>query len=308
MYNVPEGAFPNWRQSFRQFFRSRSALSILILLNVGVWITLTVTDLAVFLSTLLFNGGLRLKPLFYEYLGYPANFRTTLIHPWSVVTSLFLHHNFWQLLFNVLVLWLAGSIYSQYKSGKSLLVHYLVGGVCGNLVFQLAYNIFPAFHHISTHAYCFSSSAAVLAVLLAVTLYQPNHPVRMLFFKTIRLKWVALILIGLMVIPSLDSDLKHVGEYFCYMGGAMYGAAVGVCLSKGKKWFAPKAKQKKQKYYTSYQAAADAQQSAPSTPSTSAQDNNDEKRVEEILAKIAKDGYGALTKEEKDFLYHYKKH
>ena len=88
----------------------------------------------------------------------------------------------------------------------------------------------------------------------------------------------------------------------------MYGAAVGVCLSKGKKWFAPKAKQKKQKYYTSYQAAADAQQSAPSTPSTSAQDNNDEKRVEEILAKIAKDGYGALTKEEKDFLYHYKKH
>lgn len=297
MYNVPQSPFSYWRYNLRQFIRSRSSLSILIIITVGVWLTLAVTNLTVYLTSLLFNNGIRLEPFFREYLGFSASYKTALCRPWTLVTSLFVHHSFWQLLFNMLVLGMAGRIFLQYKSGKSLLVHYLVGGVCGNLMFQAAYHLFPALQHLSSTAYCLGSSAAVFAILMAVTFHHPNHPIRLMLFGQIRLKWVALIFIALMLIPLIDSDSKRLGELFSLLGGILYGIIVGLCFLKG--WRMPKPKSKKEKnYYTAYQEIK---------PEAAPQQTDDEKRIEEILAKISKDGYGALTKEEKDFLYRYRK-
>ena len=283
-----------------QFIRSRSLLSILILINVGVWITLAITDTTVYLSTIFFNDGIRLKPFFHYYLGYHADYTHSLFHPWTLLTSLFVHDSFWHLLFNMLVLGIAGRIYRQYMSEKSLLIHYIAGGVCGNLMFQAAYNLFPALRSVSAFSYIFGASAAVLAILVAITIYRPNHPVGMMLFGQIRLKWLTLILIGFMLIPNMDSEFKNLGGQFAHLGGALYGAAVALWLLKVRGAPTRHSHKNEEEYYTPYETITP----EPAAPSS---DSNDEKKVEEILAKISKNGYGALTTEEKDFLYHYKK-
>ena len=120
----------------------------------------------------------------------------------------------------------------------------------------------------------------------------------------IRLKWVALIFIGIMLVSMLGNEGKNFGGNIAHIGGALYGALAGLWFLFGKKAFSPRPRKKREKYYSSYQASASA---ASDTSGSDTQQQKDEKRVEVILSKIAKDGYGALTPEERDFLYHYKK-
>jgi membrane associated rhomboid family serine protease len=198
----------------------------------------------------------------------------------------------------MLLLVIAGHIYLKYKSGKSLLATYLIGGICGNLLFQLLYNISPVLRVVAPSVYIVGSSGAVLAILIAITLCQPNYPINLLFFGQIRLKWVTLILIGFLLIPLVNCDFRNIGGHFAHLGGALYGASVALWSHWGQKIFTRHHQKKKKKFYTSYQAG---------TPYTTPSQDDNEKRVEEILDKISKDGYSALSKEEKDFLFHYKK-
>ena len=299
MYNTPVNPFFSWRSQLTHFFRSKSVLSILVIINVAVWFVLALTNLVVYIGTLLFKSGFELKPFFVHYLGYPADYWSALIHPWSIVTSLFLHEGFWSLLCNIILLLFAGHIYRQYKSGKSLLFTYILGGVCGNLLFQSAYHIVPALMDGASDAFIIGSTSAVLALLTAVAFFRPNHPIRLLLFGQLRLKWVALILIVLIVLAPIDGDFKNIGSFFAHLGGIMYGAGVALWSLYGQKLKSPKPKKKKHKFYTSYQAG---------TPEPAQQqDDEDERRLETILDKIAQNGYEGLSKEEKDFFYNYRK-
>lgn len=286
----------------RQFFAGKTVLSNLILANVIIFVLLLVMRGLIHLGGWLFQTDIPVDAWMDANLAFSSNPETFLHHPWTIVTNLFIHGGFWHIFFNMFMLYVFGKLFLQYLSSKQLLITYLIGGIVGNLFFMAAYQLFPAFENIAALSTCVGASGAVMAILLAVTIYRPNHPINLLLIGQTKLKWVAVLFI---VIDLLSIGGGNAGGHFAHLGGALYGAIAAIFFQIGNPFKKVVFQKDKKKYYTSPKYA---QGSRPmSDADFNAKKRSDEKKADAILDKISKAGYGALTKEERDFLYHYKR-
>lgn len=96
--------------------------------------------------------------------------------------------------------------------------------------YMAAYNIFPYFRPMTEYSFMLGASASVLAVVAATAYREPNYPIRLFLFGTIRLKYLALIVIGtdLLFITS-----SNAGGHIAHLGGALAGLWFAASLSKG---------------------------------------------------------------------------
>ena len=76
------------------------------------------------------------------------------------------------------------SVFSFFSS-KHLRGLYFLGGICGGLLYMLAYNVFPYFQDAVYSSYLLGASASVLAIVVAVSVREPNYPVQFLFIGTV---------------------------------------------------------------------------------------------------------------------------
>ena len=81
-----------------------------------------------------------------------------------------------------------------------------------------AYNIFPYFSEVLPHATLVGASASVLAIVAATAYREPNYRVQLFLFGAVRLKYLALIVIGtdLLFITS-----NNAGGHIAHLGGAL---------------------------------------------------------------------------------------
>lgn len=288
---------PNFRMILKEFFQRRSALNLLVMINVGVYISYLLFRGIMSLIAFLMNSNINevVMTRVIQLLSVPASFETFIFQPWSIVTSLFFHISFWHILFNMLMLVVAGRIFNQYLSEKKLLLTYLIGGIAGNLLYQIAYQTFPVFQEALPHSMAMGASGSIMAILAAITVYRPRHELFLFLIGKIKLQWIMLIfiLLDLISIPK-----GNAGGHIAHLGGAMYGAIYSSLL-----FFHPfkiKKKKKKQKFYTSYTSSSDRPMS---DEEYNTRKKEQEKKIDAILDKISKSGYEALSKEEKDFLF-----
>ncbi|MCQ2280200.1 MAG: rhomboid family intramembrane serine protease [Bacteroidales bacterium] len=288
-----------WWLGVKQFFRSKSMLSRLILINIVVWAVMFAADILVRVGAFLMGSQFSLIPLLDDFLAFHTNYWLIITRPWTIVTSLFVHGGFWHLFFNMICLYVFGQIFLSYKSEKQLLATYLIGGVCGNLIYLLAYHTFPVFAPVVDLSCCVGASGAIMAILFAITIFRPNHPIGLLFVGQAPLKWLAAFFIFIDLMGLMG---ENAGGHFSHLGGALYGCVAALFWLYGNQVlkFKPKVKPPKKPKFA-YSSKSDTQTSSAS------QKEKDEKRIEAILDKIAKEGYGGLTAEEKDFLYHFKR-
>ena len=113
----------------------------------------------------------------------------------------------------------------------ALLLGYFLGGICGGLLYLLAYNVFPYFRPVADYSFLLGASASVLAIVAATAYREPNYPIGLLLLGSIRLKYLALIVIGMDVL-FLTSD--NAGGHIAHLGGALAGLWFAASLSKGK--------------------------------------------------------------------------
>ena len=146
------------------------------------------------------------------------------------------------------------------------------------------------------------ASASVIAIVTALAVHAPNHTIHLLFIGPVRMKYIALISVLLYVIGISSTNA---GGNLAHLGGAFYGMiyilqlrrgfdpAKGVTwlLNRVKKIFSPKPKVK-----VSYRKPV-------SDFEYNKVKNQDQERMNEILEKISKSGYGSLSKEEKEILF-----
>ena len=80
---------------------------------------------------------------------------------------------------------------------------------------MLFYNLFPYFSLAVYTSYLLGASASVLAVTVATAVKEPNFRVRLLFFGDIRLKYIALVMVGmdllLMTSGNAGGHIAHLG-------------------------------------------------------------------------------------------------
>ena len=166
----------------KQNFQRGSIGLQLIYINVGVFVVTTLVS--VFL--MLFNWDVT---SWLSYLELPASLSQFLVQPWSLLTYMFLHAGALHLLFNMLWLYWFGQLFLAFFSARHFRGLYLLGGLCGGLLYMLAYNVFPYFSPYIHGSYLLGASASVLAIVVATAVREPEYRVNFMFIGAVRLKY-----------------------------------------------------------------------------------------------------------------------
>ena len=275
-------------------------LQRLLMINVVVFLVIRIINSV---SELFLNPVLELFTVL-EWLAVPADLSVLLHKPWSLFTYMFLHWDFMHLLFNMLWLFWMGKIFQEYLGNRKLLAVYILGGISGAFVFIAAYNIFPLFSTSLGIATALGASASVLAITVAAATLVPDYPIQLLFFGRVALKWVAACTLLLDLI-SISGD--NAGGHLAHLGGALFGFLYIRQMRAGRdigEWFSRIADKfsvkRKARMQVKYSRAASDEDYLVSK-------KGKQERLDEILDKISKSGYGSLSKEEREFLFNQSK-
>lgn len=285
----------------KEAFRRGNVFIQLIYINIGVYV---LTSLVGIILQLFNRSGAGI----FDLLALPASFTRFLTQPWSIITYMFMHADFMHILFNMLWLYWFGSLFLYFFSGKHLRGLYLLGGICGGLLYMVSYNLFPYFRPVVEYSTMVGASASVLAIVIATAYREPNYQIRLFLFGSVRLKYLALIVV---VTDLLFITSGNAGGHIAHLGGALAGLWFAASLSKGKDitaWinalldaiaslFSKKRWQRKPKMKVHYGA----NRQKDYTYNATKKEQSDE--IDRILDKLKQSGYESLTSEEKKRLF-----
>ncbi len=208
---------------------------------------------------------------------------------WQVFTYMFLHGGWMHILFNLLGLWMFAGELEQHWGTRSFIKYYLYCGT-GAGFFIMLMNFF-VFSKYNVSPVTLGASGAIYAVLFAYGITWPNREVLLYFIIPIKIKYLVL---GFGLIEffgtlssatGTGSNISHIGHLGGIISGLIYifytrksagsvkkGGFMGQALKSAR------LKKKKQEIETRIKA---------------------KKIIDELLAKIAKNGMSSLSDEEK---------
>ena len=265
-------------------FKNANILYKLIYLNVGIFLLYNI--LSVISSLFILDVGPSLEKLI-----LPSNTSTLIKQPWSIISYMFFHKTFIHLLFNMIWLHFAGKLFLDYFNEKQFFSTYILGGLCGGILFILSFNYLPAFEIANQNAKAMGASASVLAIMFAISTHIPNYRIQIPFIGMIKIKYLAL---SLIILDVISIPKGNAGGHIAHIGGALFGYIYAKQLNKGidisknlyqlinivslKNIFKKQNKTKK-----------------------------NQTKIDTILEKISKSGYSSLNKQEKEILFNASK-
>lgn len=278
-------------------FKSGSALTKIIYINLAVFLAVKLLGVVVELS------GLSYKVAPVYWLAVTADLSVLLYKPWTIFSYMFVHEEFFHILFNLLWFYWFGQIFLRYFNEKKLISVYLLGGLAGAALYILAFNTFPVYNPAIP---MIGASASVIAIVVAISFYIPDHTIHLMFIGPVKLKYIA---IASIVIDLLSITSSNAGGHIAHLGGALFGYIYIMQIKKGNNItkgfdrfmdklfsiFKPKPKVK-----VSYRNPInDKDKDIAYNKSKVVK----QEEVDKILDKIAKSGYDSLTKKEKETLF-----
>ena len=198
---------------------------------------------------------------------------------WQFVTYMFLHGGLGHLFFNMFVLWMFGSEIERYWGGREFLKYYFITGVGAVILTWLS--------SINSVIPTIGASGAIFGILVAYAMMFPNRPVYLYFLFPIKAKH----LVVLFAIIELAASWSHTPDgigHFAHLGGMLFGFLylkrerfsylLGDFIRGAK---TRRENQKRQR---------------------DEQERDMERKVDEILQKISREGRESLTQEEEELL------
>lgn len=289
-------------------FKSSSIVGKYIYANVALFVFVVL--IAVF-SLLLNSPGA--SDSLVRCLELPASPGQLIRQPWSLFTYMFLHADFWHILWNMIALNIFGKVFLNLFSVRHFVGFYILGGLFGGLFYVLALNLFPYFAPLAPHSYLLGASASVLSVAVASAVRAPGYRLNLLFFGSVKLSTIAVVTV---LVSFLMITGENPGGNFAHLGGAFAGWLVSTLLAKGIdltsvvnkpidllstifKKRPPRAKKKGKFKFTASSGSA----KHASDYSYNAGKKADEAEIDRILEKIKKGGYASLNDQEKKRLF-----
>jgi hypothetical protein len=196
----------------------------------------------------------------------------------------------------------ASSLFLTYFTQKQLLGLYVLSAIFAGISFVLGYYI------LNLSASIVGASAAIMAVLVAVTTYQPLMNVRLLLIGNIKLWHITAVVL---ILDLMQFRLVNTGGHISHLAGAFFGFIFIRLLQKGTDlseivtgvitFFANLFKKSPstpfKKVHKNYSKPVEKKVSRIVTKDKAQQ------QIDEILDKISQSGYDSLTKDEKEFLF-----
>lgn len=286
----------------RRGFSRSTMLMKLVWINIAVFVLLRITAIVC-----MFAGTPGFLEEVMRQVQLPSHLSTLATRPWTVITYMFSQYDVLHILFNLLWFYWFGTLFRMVSTPRQMLALYIYGGLGGAVMFLLAYNLIPTFAY--THGWLIGSSASVIAIVTATAILMPDFRMHLLFIGSVSLKWIAIATIGLVLIGVTGSNA---GGEFAHIGGVIVGAWYGLMMKRGQDITRPlnrlfdmfvngwhsitsiRLRNKTPKSSYKYQS------SSASSPSIN---DDDRAQLDEILDKIKKSGYAALTPEERKRLF-----
>jgi len=215
---------------------------------------------------------------------------------------MFLHKDIWHILFNMLWLYWFGTIFLHILDQRKLVAVYLVGGICGAVLYIVSFNVFPAFSEVVNESVAIGASASVMAVVVAIATYTPDYSINLLLLGRVKIKYMAL---AILILTSFMDFSVNSGGKLAHIGGAIFGYVYAMKLREGRDlgkgmnkiidFFATLFKPRKKLKVTYKRPVNDYEYNKVKA--------DRQAKIDEILDKISKGGYDSLTKEEKNTLF-----
>ena len=291
----------NNQNSFDLNFKNNNMLSKLIYINLAVFILVHLLILPFWLM----NVSASADYFATQWFAVPSDLSRLLTRPWSIITYMFLHLDFWHILMNMIWLYFLGQLFVEFLGEKKLYTVYIAGGIAGALLYIIFYNVFPVFEIALPTSKALGASASVMAIVVAVATHVPNFSIRLMFIGSVKLKYIA---IFFFVVDLLSMSNSNSGGHIAHIGGAALGfffaknwqknIDITAWVDTATDFILAIFKPSKQKMKVRYSQGKQGRQT-----SNSNRKKDEQAKVDEILDKISRSGYDSLSKEEKDFLF-----
>lgn len=259
-----------------------------------------------FVGDLVLKMGLGTKII--SYFQMPSSFQLFIKQPWSIFTYMWMHHDPFHLLFNLLGIYWFGNVVKDLIGDAKIFPIFIFGGLFGGLFYFLFSDLLIFGTFWKGTFMLLGASGGLMALLGAATILAPDYTFMLFIFGAVKLRWIALFYVVLDVFSIINAN--NLGGSLAHLGGFIFGALFIFALQNGydlakpyysiidffSQLLAPKTnikvvpKQKNQK-----QDFVKEQHKKHSV--------TNQAKIDSILDKISKSGYGSLTKEERDFLF-----
>ena len=293
-----------------KIFKSENTHHKLIFINVAIFIIIKLIKVIY----TLFNIDQVSYYQLWNNLSLSAHPHMVMHKPWTLFTYMFMHAGFFHILFNMLWLYWFGKIFMDYLYKRKLLITYILGGLSGAVIYLIVYQFIPYLQERPPLLGMVGASASVVAIIVATATLIPNYRIPVLFFGSIRLKYIAIVLV---LIDILSLEGNNIGGHFAHLGGALYGFLYIVFYKRGfdlggwldrlfdffdsvfKSIIQGRSKGSFKVYRNTESKSKPVEKYRETRPDPAIIDN--------ILDKIAKSGYDSLSEKEKDILFNASK-
>ena len=245
------------------------AIKVLMIVNAAVFVVQILLRIA-------WPAGL---DWFIDWFALTPTYAIKNFRVWQFITHAFLHNTemFWHILFNMFVLWMFGCEVERVLGRSRFLVLYFAAALAGGLCMMPWYFIDPDIPILG-------ASGAVFGMMAMFAKLFPHRQVHLLGVFPMKVRTLALSIVGIEVLAQLISGLAG-GDgiaHLAHLGGFALG------------WF-----------FLSLERSTAQFQRARQFKKT-ARSNREEREVreevDELLAKVGRDGLNSLTRRERAFL------
>ena len=266
----------------------------IILINIIVFVSMSMIEVFLTLSGL---GSISSAIL--NKLMLPADLKTFILQPWSLITYFFLHMNFMHILWNMLFLYWFGKIVNDNIGNNAVISLYVLGGIIGGLFYMALYNIIPFYSDRLSDSLMLGASAGVFSIVVGSATLLPNYTFYLLILGPVRIKYIALFYV---LLSFLDVTGNNAGGEIAHLGGAFIGYLYirqlqnGVNMGEGII--------KILNFFNKEKSIKD------QTKCSSIKDENEDisqDEIDKILDKISDSGYSSLSNKEKEKLFNASK-
>jgi membrane associated rhomboid family serine protease len=298
----------------RQQFVSGNMVMRLILLNVTVWVLLNVVFILSTPFVLEPRDWINISVI--KYLAVSRSLAFDAWHPWVLVTSMFVHFDFYHLLWNMLPLYWFGRIVADLVNDRRLLSLYILGGLAGIVTYLLGVQF-----GFIVDSPAYGASAAMMSVCLAAGFLAPDFLIYVWLIGEIKLKYIIALFVFLDLIAI--ASRMNVGGQIAHLGGAAFGTFFVLQLQKGidlgrplqnmlawvEGFFTQNSSnhRRRQNTFQSFKRKKTTHTSNNRPTTKAPRTDDDQVQLDIILEKIKEKGYGSLSAAEKETLFNASK-
>lgn len=174
------------------------------------------------------------------------HYKSTFFRPYQIVTHMFMHGSIFHLLFNMLALWMFGTMLERIWGPKRFLIFYLICGLGAALTQMASYaydfahvdysNTDSMSYLMAQYSSTVGASGAIMGLLAAFGYLFPNTKLFIMPIPVpVKAKWAILGIIALDVFGGVSKTQNDNIAHFAHIGGALVGFLIVLYWNKTNK-------------------------------------------------------------------------